>query len=335
MPAEKAKPSPPLPKYLQDDEELSQECKDLIATLPAEPGWVATRLHRYQGFWHATRQMQGVLNCQRHFQARPSDILLLSSPKCGTTWLKALAFAALNRQAHPPRAQAHPILATNPHVLVPFLELNLYLQSNTTVDPASLPSPRLLASHLPYSSLPESAKGPGCKIVYLCRNPKDAFVSLWHFTNRLRPEGRGRNSLEEALEKFCRGVSLYGPFWEHVLGYYKASLERPHKIMLVKFEDMKGQPGRVLKQVADFMGCGFSEEEHKTGVVGDILRLCSFENLSNLEVNKSGKLSSGEDNSAFFRRGEVGDWKNFLTFDMIQRLDAITEQKLAKHGLRL
>lgn len=105
--------------------------------------------------------------------------------------------------------------------------------------------------------------------------------------------------------------------------------------MMVRFEEMKAQPGRVLKDLADFMGCGFSEEEERSGVGGHILRLCSFENLSNLEVNKNGKLSSGEDNNTFFRRGEVGDWKNFLTSEMTERLNAITQEELGRHGLLL
>lgn len=337
MPAENSKPSdiPVLPDYLQEDD-LSQECRELIATLPSEPGWVANRLHQYQGFWHTTRQMQGVLNCQNHFQAHDSDILLITSPKSGTTWLKALTFAILNRKTSCPNLSnhlhPHPLLTTNPHVLVPFLELDLYLHK-TKPDLSLLSSPRLFSSHLPYVSLPESMKWSACKIIYLCRNPKDIFVSLWHFTNRLRPETRGLNSIEDTFDKFCRGVSLYGPFWDHMLGYYEASLERPDKIMFLRFEELKAEPVKVLKEIAEFIGYGFSKEEESGDTASDILRLCSFENLSNLEVNKNGKLSSGEENKTFFRRGEVGDWKNYLSFEMIERLNMITQEKLEKHGL--
>ncbi|XP_028803548.1 cytosolic sulfotransferase 12-like [Neltuma alba] len=340
MPAESSKAPDDLPDYLLEDD-LSQECKELIATLPAEPGWVANRLHQYQGFWHTTRHMQGVLNCQNHFQAHDSDILLITSPKSGTTWLKALTFALLNRKTYYPNPspeptqtdQSHPLLTTNPHVLVPFLELSLYLHK-TKPDLSSFSSPRLLSSHLPYVSLPDSVKWSGCKIVYLCRNPKDIFVSLWHFTNNLRLEAKGSNSIEDSFDRFCRGVSLYGPFWDHMLEYHKASLERPDKIMFLRFEELKAEPVRVLKDVAEFIGCGFSREEENGNVVSDILRLCNFENLSNLEVNKNGKLFSGEENKTFFRRGEVGDWKNYLSSEMIQQLDIITQEKLQKHGLK-
>ena len=322
-----------LPKYLQE-EDLSQEWRDLISTLPKEQGWVASHLYQYQGFWHNSRQLQGVLSCQKHFQAQDKDTILVTTPKAGTTWLKALTFALLNRKTYPNIQKNHPLLTTNPHVLVPFLELNLYIEKDIVPDLNSIPSPRLFSTHLPFASLPESVKDSNCKIVYLCRDPKDTFVSMWHFTNKLTPEIRGANSLEDCFERFCSGLSLCGPFWEHVLGYWKESLERPEKIMFLRYEDIKLKPDLILKKLAEFIGCPFSKEELSKGIVEDILKLCSFDTLSNLEVNKTGKLSSGEENKSFFRRGEIGDWKNLLTVEMIERLNTIAEKKLAEHRLR-
>ncbi|XP_054782712.1 cytosolic sulfotransferase 12-like [Prosopis cineraria] len=83
-----------------DDESLSQECRDLIATLPSEPNRLMTRLYQFKGFWVSKKLMQAVLNCQNHFQAHDSDVLLVTLPKSGTTLLKALAFAIINRKAH-------------------------------------------------------------------------------------------------------------------------------------------------------------------------------------------------------------------------------------------
>ncbi|MBA0667736.1 hypothetical protein Goklo_000788 [Gossypium klotzschianum] len=97
---------------------------------------------------------------------------------------------------------------------------------------------------------------------------------------------------------------------------------------------MKEQPKLQLMKLAQFLGCPFSNEEETRGAVDGIQKLCSFENLSNLEVNKTGKLASGEEYKAFFRRGEVGDAKNHLTPQMIEKLDQITEQKLHGYGLK-
>ncbi|KAA8529298.1 hypothetical protein F0562_033903 [Nyssa sinensis] len=205
-------------------------------------------------------------------------------------------------------------------MLCQFLELKLYID-NQVPELTSYTSPRLFSTHLPFVSLPKSVNDSACKLIYLCRNPRDTFVSLWHFTNKLRPQSLGTNSLEEVFDRFCRGVSLYGPFWDHVLGYWKESLEKPQKLHFLQYEEMKEQPTVHLRKIAEFLGCPFSAEEEAKGVVDEILELCSFDNLSNLEVNKTGKLSSGEENKAFFRRGEVGDWKNYLSSEMVARLN--------------
>ncbi|XP_054823046.1 cytosolic sulfotransferase 12-like [Prosopis cineraria] len=341
--AEKSQPSDllVLPKYLHEDEELSQECKDLIATLPSESDWINIKLHQYNGFWFTERHLQGFLNCRNHFQDHDSDILLVTSPKSGTIWLKALTSAILNRKIYDPNQHKdptrtcllHPLLTTNPHDLVPFLDVNLYYEE-AMPDFSSFPSPRLLSSHLPYALFPESVKRSKCKIVYLCRNPKDLFVSMWQFANKLRPETRGSISIEDSFDKFCRGMNIFGPFWGHMLGYHKESLDKPEKIMFLRLEELKGEPVKVLKELAEFIGSGFSEEEESDNVVENILMLCSFENLSDLEVNKSGKVRFGIENKAFFRRGEIGVWKNFLTSDMIEHLDVIIHEKLGKHGLK-
>ncbi|KAF8039199.1 hypothetical protein BT93_B1678 [Corymbia citriodora subsp. variegata] len=327
--------SPSLPKYLQDDD-ISQECSDLLPSLQCEQGWLGASLHLYQGFWVGPRHLKGVLACQRHFRAQDTDILLVTTPKSGTTWLKAILFTLLNRTKYSGSGSQlqHPLLSQNPHDLVPFLELNLYIEQDVP-DLASLPPPRLFATHLAYQSLPQSVRDSKCKLVYLCRNPKDTCVSLWHFTNKLRPKDRGENSLQEALDRFCRGVSLFGPYWDHVLGYHKVSSETPEKALFLKYEDMKEDPRASLKRLAGFLECPFSEDELRDGTVDDILRLCSFDSLSGLEVNMSGKLASGEENKAFFRRGEVGDWVNYLSVDMAERIDRVVEEKLHGSGLRL
>ncbi|KAI3825216.1 hypothetical protein L1987_06694 [Smallanthus sonchifolius] len=114
----------------------------------------------------------------------------------------------------------------------------------------------------------------------------------------------GTNSLEQVFGKFCKGVSLYGPFWDHMFGYWQESLKNPEKNYFLTYEEMKEQPSLHLRKLADFLGCQFSSKEEEENVVESILKICSFDNLSNLNVNKEGKLPSGENNSAFFRKGE-------------------------------
>ncbi|KAL8531522.1 hypothetical protein ACS0TY_008207 [Phlomoides rotata] len=323
------------PKYTQEEEAFVQECKDLISTLPTEKGWFAPHIYQYQGFWYLASNLQALISCQKQFQAQDSDVLLVTNPKSGTTWFKSIIFTLLNRKTYPV-ATNHPLLTHNPHDLVLSLEINIYAD-NQFPDFASFPSPRFFSTHISYSSLPESVRNgtSSCKIVYVCRNPKDTFVSLWHFMNKLLPQEIGTNSIGQVLEMFCKGSLPFGPFWDQALEYWKQSKENPENVLFMKYEDMKEKPGLHLRRLADFLNCPFSADEEQSGLVEEILKLTSFDHLSNLEVNKNGILSNGMANSAFFRRGQVGDWKNILSSEMIQKLDRVTEEKFFGSGLVL
>ncbi|KAB1200745.1 Cytosolic sulfotransferase 5 [Morella rubra] len=323
-----APPAPNGSKHFKGDE-LAEE-RDFISSLPTEGGW----LHQYQGFWIPSTFMHGFLSFQRNFQAHDTDILQATAPKVGTTWLKAILFALMNRVCYPD-LQQHPLLTKNSHELVPYLDMILY-NKETVPDLDHSVSPRLFSTHLSYKLLPTSIKDSTCKIVYLCRDPKDTFVSYWHFLNKKELTMVKNNySFEEAYDMFTRGSSAYGPYWDHVLSYWKESIEKPQNIFL-KFEDLKKHPIAHLRRLAEFLGCPFSLEEEAKGTVDDISRLCSFDNLSNLDVNKNEKspLLTGIRNAILFRRGEVGDWKNHLTTQMVEIFDRITEEKFHSIGLK-
>jgi hypothetical protein len=237
--------------YLQEPE-MTKECRDIISSLPTQPSWIQGegKLLQYEGYirhWFVTWFMQGVVAFQIHFQAHDTDILLATIPKAGTTWLKAISFTLMNWVHYYPDTQQHPLLTNNRRALVPFLEMDLFNKKEVP-NLTYFTSPRLFSTHLPYSLLPISAKNSTCKIVFLYRNPKDTFVSLWHFSNRLTPTSMASYSLEDAIDMFCRGVNPYGPYLDHVLGYWKESLEKPQKVLFLKFEEMKEKPIANLRR---------------------------------------------------------------------------------------
>ncbi|KAI3854352.1 hypothetical protein MKX03_030717 [Papaver bracteatum] len=300
-------------------------------------------LYQYQGFWAFAEALENVKYFQQNYKDLDTDLVLASVPKSGTVWLKALAFAVVNRSLFS-SSHHHPLITITPHDLVPFVDFKhvypscslLDFTKNSKQHTDHYDSPcRLIATHFPYPSLPESIMDSttNCKIVYICRNPKDTFISLGHFINRIRtmPESNDKSTIpplnkkestplliEDAFEFFCDGVSEFGPYWDHVLGYWKASLEKPHKILFLKYEDLKKEPEPQLKKLR----------------VKDILSLCSFQHLKNLDVNKNGTpFSNFVANKDFFRKGEVGDWKNYLAPVMVERLAHLTENKFRGSGL--
>nr|GMD38979.1 flavonol sulfotransferase-like [Ipomoea batatas] len=275
-----------------------------------------------------------------HFPLLPLEPFDLPSyPKSGTTWLKALVFSVVNQAKYNDGIMQHPLLTSNPHDLVPHLDV--YATENPT-NPRPAESP-LFHTHIPYQSFPHQhihTSSSSCRIVYVFRDPKDVLVSLWHFTSKLTPKHISPISLQEAFHRFSRGVSPFGPYWDHVAAYYNVSVQFPDKVLFLRYEDLKTYTVVHVKKLAAFLGQPFSEEEENEGAVQKIIDLYSFEKLRNLEVNKDGlqHVTMSEEivirHSTYFRRGEVGDWKTHLTQEMKEVLDQITEEKFKELGLK-
>ncbi|CAM0885776.1 unnamed protein product [Alopecurus aequalis] len=273
-----------------------------MSSLPMSPGFPPYRLRRYGGFWLPDMFLRGIAASHARFKPRPTDVILASFPKSGTTWLKALSFLVLNRSAYPPTGVAdHPLSHSNPHNLVFFLEANHGYYER-------LPSPRLLATHLPYSLIPPMDG----RIVYVGRDPKDTLVSLWHPHEKTTPEVLGvpdedgpmtaMPTFEEVFEFFCHGEVVAGP--------------------------SGSTRSRNLRTLVAFMGCPFSPEEEAAGVVRQLVELCSLESLKGMQVNRGGSTTMGIKNEAFFRNGGAGDWSSCMTPAMAAQLDKLVSEAL-------
>ncbi|CAK7323205.1 unnamed protein product [Dovyalis caffra] len=305
--------------------------EEIISNLPQDNGWKPFgKLYNYQGFWYAPSLLQNVISAQQSFTPQPKDFILCSSPKSGTAWLKALTFSIVSRNQVDD--STNPLLKKLPHEIVPFMEIELAQNSSNR----NLDIP-FVATHIPYTSMPKSIIDSDCKIIYISRDPKDVLISHWIFDIKVSGIGLESFPLEEALEQYCKGVYPFGPYWDHVLGFWKASLEFPEKVLFVKYEDLKTDGPFHVTRMAKFMGHPFSVEEKQQGVPEKIVNMCSFENLSSLEVNKNGKYNLPDlptvENKSFFRKGKAGDWKNHLTNEKAEKLDQIMKEKFSGSGL--
>ncbi|XP_038725283.1 cytosolic sulfotransferase 5-like [Tripterygium wilfordii] len=307
----------------------------LFDELPKERCWGGREFYNWEGFWYRSDFLSAAISTRSYFKARDDDVILASSMKTGTTWLKALIPSIMHRKQDHNDAVADddsdPLIKNHPNSLMPSFEVQIF-KENPKADLSGMPSPRLFRTHVPYMMLPDSVKESGCRIVYITRDPKDAFVSLWHFINaNARPE-QGVCALDESFESYCEGIHHFGPFHDHVLSYWKESLKRPEKILFLKYEELKRDPKCQVQKLASFLGRPFVDEEE----IDKIIWRCSLERLKNLEVNKNGTdPNTGIFYKSYFRKGSVGDWKNFLSEEMKERLDNITRMKLEGSGLDL
>ncbi|CAN0896894.1 Cytosolic sulfotransferase 17 [Linum grandiflorum] len=300
--------------------------------------WDTTELRKIQGFWH--HSARDLLRSTDAFRAnfRPSRddvVILASSMKTGTTWLKALAHCILFRDDE----EEDMLTKVNPHPCAPTLEMKVY-SHDPTLRPADIDQLRLFHTHIPYSYLPDSIKSyeRGCKLVYITREPKDTLVSLWHFFNKaLISKQDPIFPLERAVESFCSGKVPLGPYWEHVLEYWEESKRSPDSVMFIKYEDLHRNPKPHVRKLASFMGRPFGDDEEE---VDRVIWRSSFDRLKDLDVNKTEptekrKLAPLLKISDYFRRGTIGDWRNYLTPEMAQRVDDITQVKFRGIGLYL
>ncbi|KAL5757008.1 hypothetical protein ACOSQ2_021754 [Xanthoceras sorbifolium] len=177
------------------------EIQELLLTLPREKTFDGGFIYKYEGVWYRPIFPAGLISSQKHFHAEDSDIIVITFPKSGTTWLKALAYATVHRSLHAMfDSNNSPLLTANSHDLVPFLDLASYYPNNASLSFQNLSTPRIFGTHIPYSLLPHSIKNSNCRIVYMCRNPFDQFISHWKYLQNARDQDMEPISLEEAFE---------------------------------------------------------------------------------------------------------------------------------------
>ncbi|XP_019079578.1 cytosolic sulfotransferase 12-like [Vitis vinifera] len=217
-------------------------------------------------------------------------------------------------------SSSDPLLTHNPHELIPLLELESFGEDpkNNIQD---IPSPRILSTHLNLLNLPDSVLSSGCRVLYIARNPMDTLVSYWHFFNK--PLG-----FSVLWTWFMRSSAV---------GLVVASRIRKEKekesLLFLTYEELKEDPEKHVKRLAEFLGCSLASSEIK-----EIVKKSSYQRLRNLDVNQNGSEKvhwSGIGFGSFFRQGVVGDWKNHLSPEMVQRLDQIASQKFEGSGLEL
>ena len=114
----------------------------------------------------------------------------------GTTWVQEIVWQIYhNGEVNSKRIEDR----------VPFLEEATNSKASQP-DIASLPSPRLIKTHLSYEAIPKGVnEETTCKYIYIARNPKDTAVSNYKFLTSL-----GKNSGLDASWEFYANLFFQG-----------------------------------------------------------------------------------------------------------------------------
>ncbi|CAG5129585.1 unnamed protein product [Candidula unifasciata] len=236
----------------------------------------------------------------RDMAIRDDDIILVGYPKTGCHWTWEVLSMIVAGKA------GHSVMGKN----VCFMEvapLDLLDQ---------VPSRRILNTHVWFDYFPKQVTEKKTKIVFTVRNPKDTAVSYYNHHISLFQGQRYNGPFNKWFPLFMEGQLDYGSYFDYHQEWDQVIKNNPGlPILIVSYEDMKEDLPREIRKLAEFVGSTLSDQQ-----VEEIAQAAGFETMKKaLEASVSHRL---------LRKGQVGDWKNWLTVAQSEMVDAAVEEKL-------
>ncbi len=256
------------------------------------------------------RLLRAGLSPQSRRAERHADVLIISYPKCGRTWLTMLISRALSSRYGVSDVDylASDVLGGNvpgaPHIRISHDD-----------NPHWKTPARLSRSKRRYRDK---------KVVLLVRDPRDVVVSMYF--ERSRRERAYSGTLQEFLKEPKGSLDT-------ILAYYNiwaAERARPRGFCMVRYEDLKADTAGELKRLLSFAGIEDISEAH----IQDAVKFASFESMRAMESSGAagtGRLRPGDpkDVESFkTRRGKVGGHVDYLSAEETAWVDGKVRETL-------
>ncbi|XP_064543858.1 amine sulfotransferase-like [Drosophila montana] len=258
------------------------------------------------------------------------DVWVITNPKSGTTWMQELLWLLLND------CNFEAALSKDLELRSPFLEYDFIIHTDEqrALKPVQeLPSPRLIKSHLPLPLLPAQLWQKKAKVVYVFRNPKDAWVSAYYHGVTI-----GFNygsTLEQFVNACLDGENIKLESIEHAAEFYQ--LRNEPWVYYTSFERMKLDLRAVIEDLCKFLDKTVTEQQMER-----LLKHLSFEEMKkNPTTNHNWESADFKHENArktiynFVRSGKVNGYKDELTTEQIERADRLIEQRLQSNKVTL
>ncbi|XP_012891121.1 PREDICTED: sulfotransferase family cytosolic 2B member 1-like [Dipodomys ordii] len=270
---------------------------------------------RLPGFMHTPESLRTACS----FQFQDTDVLLVTFPKSGTTWVQQV-LSLIFCEGH-----LWPILHLPNWSRAPWMEQVSFSHLLSQLEPTR---PRLLTTHLHATALAPALMRSKARVVYVARNPKDVLVSFYHF-HRVANFLPDPSSFEEFLDEFLKGTGFFGSWFDHVKGWL--GLQRDLNMLLITYEELYQEPRSTIRKLSAFLQqpLGPAEEEL-------VLEHCSFSFMSQSSVVNYSLVSKqimDQSRGKFLRKGVVGDWREHFTPEQNEKFNAVYQTKMKDSGL--
>lgn len=246
------------------------------------------------------------LEACRNLEVRQDDVFIPAYVKSGTHWLWDIVKMLQNKTTE-----------------IDVKHKESYMLDFQSPDNLSqLSSPRLLNMHFPLRYFPRQAIEKRCKILHIMRNPKDVFVSYYNHYNSI-----GVYDTVDSFSNFLpmmlgeHGYYLKCAWHEYELEWEKFGKDHPdYPILYLYYEDLKEDLEKWIGAVARFLELDVTEE-----LIRGIAKQCQIDNHRKAFVEKKEnnfiKDVMVDGNPLMFRKGTVGDWKNWFTVAENEKMD--------------
>ncbi len=258
----------------------------------------------------------------------PSKILWLASyPKSGNTWMRVFlsayrnhGYAEINKTGpfsyDDMSKYTYQVVSPKPYTEMKPQEMaavrGAYLVHMTNLgqgDRLFLKTHSCIGHLADFPAIPEILTEGA---IYLMRDPRDVCVSYAHHCQMSIDETIEFMTKEGATINHDTRYHALGTWSQHVISWVDPEVGFPRHF--VRYEDMKKHTLKTFKNTVEFLGWEYDED-----IMKKTLEAVKFSNLRKQE-DKDGFREQSYSGAKFFRKGEVGSWKEELTNEQAQRI---------------
>lgn len=251
------------------------------------------------------------------YKPDPSDVYIVTPPKCGTTWMQQIVHGLRTRGS---------MDFDDISRVVPWI--NMAHDMGIDIYAPQVAAPRAFKTHTPLNELPQ-----GGKYIVVLRNPYDALLSHYHFFENMFFEKGSIDIKTFAKEHYIPGKDIV----KHVLGLWDQRMN--DNVIVFCFENMKTDLAGTIEKVAGFIGIPLDDELRQIVLKQSDIKFMQeyqeqFEDNIIREKRFAAMKLPADSRLHKVKTGNVGDAKQGVPDEIKKELDNLWQSEITpKTGL--